>query len=341
MQDRKKKGTCIFGKRTCKAFAALMFALIIAENTAVFAETDPTYKYTAETENADAFVVKIKTSLNVRAGAGTNYSKIKNPITDKNVSLSGGDLVAVMSEIDVVNKDESKTLWYEIRWIEDDIEFHGYINAQYTEKTGDPAIPLPTPTPVATNTPTPTPTPTPEIVKEKAPTKTPTPTPPAPVIGDGMSKSSSWMGIVIIIAILLACVIGYGLFILKKKKTMYSAERDTIKGLRNVAPENYSNGQQRERVRTVKEEDYVDEAENNAIYEANRQATMAQALKEKELIKKELDGLEEKDTVIHKYFGEGIVIDNSDVNNVEIKFGNEIRYINKESAAAKHLMRKL
>ena len=76
-------------------------------------------------------------------------------------------------------------------------------------------------------------------------------------------------------------------------------------------------------------------------YENAKREQMENSIREQETIKVELEGLQEGDTVIHKFFGEGKVIDNSDVNNVEVRFGNEIRYINKESAAAKHLMRKL
>ncbi|MCR5585540.1 MAG: SH3 domain-containing protein [Lachnospiraceae bacterium] len=340
MQNNRHKGLSRQFRRICKAVTVFLLVIFFLKDITVYAATEPTYKYTAETENADAYVVKITTSLNVRVGPGKNYNKITHPITNKTISLKSGDLVAVMGESEVVYDDGSTATWYEIRWIEDDIEFHGYINGKYTKKTGDPAIPLPTPTPIATNTPTPTPTPTKGPTNTPAPSKTPTPTLPAPMMGDSVNGNPPWIGILIVALVLVACVAGYFVFVAKKKNAMYHEESETINGLRRVTPEKF-NDKVQQNVRPVKEEDYVDEVDAEENYEANRQAAMANAIKEKEMIKKELDGLEEKDTVIHKYFGEGIVIDNSDVNNVEIKFGSEIRYINKESAAAKHLMRKL
>ena len=68
---------------------------------------------------------------------------------------------------------------------------------------------------------------------------------------------------------------------------------------------------------------------------------LAANLKEKEVLKEEIDRLHIGDMVYHEYFGKGIVRDNSDVKVIEISFGQDVRFLNKASCAAKRLLRKL
>ena len=68
---------------------------------------------------------------------------------------------------------------------------------------------------------------------------------------------------------------------------------------------------------------------------------LSKSLKEKELLKDEIDNLIPGELVYHEYFGKGVVFDNSDVKVIEIRFGTDVRFINKASCVAKKLMRKV
>ena len=68
---------------------------------------------------------------------------------------------------------------------------------------------------------------------------------------------------------------------------------------------------------------------------------LSESLKEKELLREEIDGLRPGDVVYHEYLGKGIVFDNSDVKRIEIRFGTDVRFIDKMDCVAKKLMRKV
>ncbi len=335
------EGTKRILRRSAGILAAVMIICSAAGPVSTYAATEPTYEYTDETKNADAYVVKITTNVYVRSTPGKNAVKITHPITKDTIILAKNDLVAVLSEDDFVYDDGTTEHWYEIRWINEKIEFHGYVNSKYTTKTGDPAIPLPTPTPAVTNTPTPTPTPTPGPTNTPTPNVTATPTPPAPKIGDNINDEPVKTGFTIVGIVIGLIAVSFGGFLLiryiSERRAMIQAQNRPKKD----SPTEYAARRRREAQRAEEQQRLQETEDGSEEFNISRTLAMKDAARESELIKRELDDLKEKDTVIHKFFGEGIVIDNSDVNNVEIRFGNEIRYINKESAAAKHLMRKL
>ena len=59
---------------------------------------------------------------------------------------------------------------------------------------------------------------------------------------------------------------------------------------------------------------------------------------EKKALRMRIQKLREHDIVIHKYFGRGEVFDNSDVRLIEVRFGNDVRFLNKDNLAAKKLL---
>lgn len=61
-------------------------------------------------------------------------------------------------------------------------------------------------------------------------------------------------------------------------------------------------------------------------------------LEQKRILRADIEALSERDIVIHKIFGEGEVFDNSDVKLIEIRFGNDARFLNKDQLAAKRLL---
>ena len=142
--------------------------LATAPMMTAYAETEPTYEITEETANVDAPVgVVTAKALNVRTGFGANYDRLV--VNEKSVTVHEGDRLAVMS----AGTAGDGSTWYEVRWIENDVHYHGYVSGGFLKLTEELAVPLPTPTPEATPTPVPTPTP------EATPTPEPTPTPEA------------------------------------------------------------------------------------------------------------------------------------------------------------------
>ncbi len=57
-------------------------------------------------------------------------------------------------------------------------------------------------------------------------------------------------------------------------------------------------------------------------------------------LREEINHLEAGDYVMHKYLGIGQVYDNSDVKLIEIRFGSDMRFLNKESCIMKRILRK-
>ncbi len=311
----------------CILLAVVTAFSIFGQYYAVYAATDPTYSVTAETEGIKGFVVKALTSLNVRSGPGRDYSKIRHPVTDKTVALSNGDLVAVMDEIDVAYDDGSTALWYEIRWVsEDDIEFHGYINAAYTEKTGDPAIPLPTatPDPDTIQTPTVTPTMVP-VTGSVTPSVTPSIKQERPGIGSYIDPEAGLYGVAAVVVCLLAFLLIYAIYY--KLSFVFNKNKKNPANAQLRYYERRLNSQNEQKEKMLKEKAEREESER--------------IRRDTEKIRKELDALKTGDRIMHKFFGKGIVVDNLDPDIISIRFGNEIRCIDKESAALKRVLLKI
>ena len=68
---------------------------------------------------------------------------------------------------------------------------------------------------------------------------------------------------------------------------------------------------------------------------------LSESLKEKELLREEIENLSPGDLVYHEYFGNVVVFDNSDVKRSEIRFGTDVRFVDKSACVAKKLMRKV
>ncbi len=339
--------------------------------TAVYAVTEPTYEVTSDTASVEAYVGEVNISeLNVRTGFGANYDVVV--VNGKQVVLEDGDKVAVMSS----GESTSGYLWYEIRWIEDGIEYHGYVRGKYITVSENRAVPLPTPTPVATATPIPTPTPEPTAtpVPTVAPTAAPTPVPEE----EGGFSLWTGIGIVALLVIVLGAV--YLFLMLKKREANATETSEKIDSLKNIqlkkGPED-ANGNpipimQRKKVSSEEATEGVRQSkvyeaeatllarkeharmvnqeimEKSRFYDPNEEKkkedemkVLSESLKEKELLKEEIDSLIPGDLVFHEYFGKGVVFDNSDVKRIEIRFGTDVRFIDKAGCVAKKLMRKV
>ena len=337
---------------------------VTAPTVKVYAVTEPTYESTEATSQADAYVGEVNTDeLNVRTGFGANFDQVK--VNGKSVILNKGDKVAVMSK----GKSSSGYEWYEIRWVEDGMEYHGYVRGKYVTLSETKALPIATPTPE----------PTPTTIATPTPMVTPTPV-PEPKEEGGFSILKG-IGIVILLLVIAA---GVYLFILYKKREAAGAETsEKIDSLKNIqlkkGPED-ANGNpisvmkrrqevtedirdtsairpqsrgyesdaailaRKEHARMMNEEIM----EKSRFYDPNEEKKkedelkqLSESLKEKELLREEIENLSPGDLVYHEYFGKGVVFDNSDVKRIEIRFGTDVRFVDKGACVAKKLMRKV
>ncbi len=341
-------------KKICIWSLILLIIGLSAPKEAI-AEKLPTYAYTEETANVTAKIVKINVARQVLVAPG--YENEKLVYEGKEVTLAAGDKVAGMKIVDTQFNER----WYEVRWVEDNVEYHGYIYTgfhhgawgdRYCEMTEEIAANIPTPTPTPTETPIPT----------VAPTDTPMPTPtdaPKPSQRLGQFPIIPFVAIIGFVVVLAA--VAYYYLIVKKKQNSNTNSADQIKRLKSAIDrdsvierekklyENVSGGTKAsakeglgQGVYTVKNREENPVTNPDDYEDDERLKQIAQSVKEKEIIRRELESLDARDVVYHKYFGEGQVVDNSDVNNVEVKFANHgIMYIDKEEAARKSLMRKL
>lgn len=341
----------------------------------VYAETEPTYQITEETEMAEPKIGVVNVSeLNVRTGFGGGYDQVK--VNGKLVILHSGDKVAVFS----IGKSTSGYDWYEVRWMEDGVEYHGYVRGLYVDISEERAMPLATPTPLMT--PTPEPTPTPEATP--TPLVTPTPLATPTTIPEPMEESgfSVWKGIGLVVLFLFAAAVVYAVILLKKREAAGAETSEKIDSLKNIQIKKgleETNGkpahtlkrkpevteETQEKTVRQKSKGYESDAailarkeharmineeimEKSRFYDPNEEKKkedelkhLSESLKEKELLREEIENLSPGDLVYHEYFGKGVVFDNSDVKRIEIRFGTDVRFVDKSACVAKKLMRKV
>ena len=339
-------------------FGILCFAFFSSAKT-VFAATEASFDY-VEGEELTAYKGLITTDgLNVRADAGTS-----NPIVQyegANLLLYLNDEVAIIAE-KLANSD----VWYEIRFTKDGTECTGFIHSAYVNKTTETVTPNPTPTPIPTATPTPEPTMTATPEPTSAPTASVQVKKEEP---SGLNKLLLILFILLLIGIVLLVVFWQ----LRKRSMLAKASEETndkIDNLRSVPlrKENAVPSMQRKdsmkyaRHTETKEpsKEANDEIEelvgkerakqvNAAIMEEYRKEDAdserileeaAESKRAKEILKEEIDRMMPGDIVYHKYFGKGVVYDNSDIKVIEVRFGPDVRFLNKTSCANKKLLKK-
>ncbi|MBQ9767574.1 MAG: SH3 domain-containing protein [Lachnospiraceae bacterium] len=346
--------------------AMLCGGMLFAGGVTAYAATEAVYEYDVERGESNVYRGVVNTSgLNVRSGAGKD-----NPIVQldgNDVTLDNKDEVAILDQA-----VSSGQVWYKVSFQKNDSVVVGYVHSSYVELTVDVLTPLPTPSPIPTLSPTPkpvTPTPTPVSV---TPTAAPQETPKDDGGNGGIIAS--------VVVVLIAAGILVALWYLKKKNedakgSEASEKLDNLKNMqlshaplspdgtpipvmkrretvlrepeeesRRVPVERQDEASllaDKERARLMNEEMIRQNRSGENEEEEARLREIAASLKEKEVLKEEIDRLRIGDMVYHEYFGKGIVRDNSDVKVIEISFGQDVRFLNKQSCAAKRLLRKL
>lgn len=336
--------------RLCLGTAVLAAGVMGAalQPAAVYAEdyTDVFYKGEAEGK------------VNVRVAPGQDNEQVTHG--GEKVQLKAGDVVTIIGEEMVGDK-----VWYKVHFMIGSDEIIGYSTSSYIKKTSVQITPTPTPTPE------PTPSPTPEPTKEPEPTEEVTPSAVPEEKPEEEEKSGGKGGIIAaVIVILLA---GGALVFLKSRKAQAAGKAASRKMAQlkkmklesgDNEEEDNSRGRRKPEVKTKvnyretqadqvyqdvylkkgasgnenqenPEYAYIDQGDSEEI-----KANAARENEERRALREEIENLREHDLVIHKYFGKGEVFDNSDVRLIEVRFGGEARFMNKDALAAKKLMKR-
>lgn len=333
------------------------------------AATQAQYEYDMAEEGEEVYLgVVNRNVLNVRGGASTDFAVIKDA-TGKIVQLTLKDEVAILGR-----KYDEKDVWYRVAFLRNGELLQGYVFAEYVDRSSTVVPPIATPTPAVTPTPTPVPTPTKEPVQPTAtlpPTTAPTPIPE----GTG-GKNGTTIALIVVALIVVggAAAVWYvknsvGRYDdvgeeaeeeeenvrvrgpLSKDGTMIRTTRrrsdddayyeERTRRPRRERQDEASILADKERARLMNEEMIRQYRNGDNSEKEEELRRIAESLKEKEVLRDEIDGLHIGDMVFHEYFGKGIVRDNSDVNVIEISFGQDVRFLNKAACAKKRLLRKL
>ncbi len=295
--------------------------------------------------------------VNVRVGAGEDNERVTHG--GENVQLKAGERVTIIGEEMV-----GKKVWYKVRFMRGEDEIVGFCTSSYVTKTSKTISPTPAPTP------TPEPTPTSEPTPEPSATPEPSPSPTAGPASDSKEDKPGLNG-GIIAAIIVVIVAGGALVFLKSQKTqaanraasrkmaqlkklkleegMEEEEDDNSRGRRKPEVRTKSNIHRETQAEQVYQDVYVkktsgeDDGEYAYVSQGNSEEIKISAAREsaeRKALRDEIENLREHDLVIHKYFGRGEVYDNSDVRLIEVRFGGDVRFMNKDALAAKKLMKR-
>lgn len=361
-----------FGKKLRMiAFAAVFGCLLAAKGTVASAATEAVYEYDDKTEGKDVIKGVITTyGLNVRTAPGKDNPVVK--IDDEGVALDKNDHVAIIGE-----GESSGQVWFKVSFKRGENLIVGYVHSSYVTVTEEILPPIATPTPIPTPSPTPEPaTPTPEP-ETPTPTLSPEESGNNGTTENNGGNGGGIIAILVVVAIAMGALVA--LWYLKKRNDdgKGAETNEKIDNLKNMtlpnAPlspdgtpiavmkrrevvtepaEDYRRQPierqdetsilaDRERARLMNEEMIRQSRNGENVEEEAKLKEIAATLKEKEVVKEEIDRLRIGDMVYHEYFGKGIVRDNSDVKVIEISFGQDVRFLNKVSCAAKRLLRKL
>ncbi|ABX41654.1 SH3 domain-containing protein [Lachnoclostridium phytofermentans] len=359
------------GKRILRG---AMFGACFAMTVALF-KTSVTYGNelkinalvsTTQDKDETYYLGKVTGGVNVRVGAGADKDQLV--VANQSVKLKKGTEVTILSEVMVGNK-----AWYEVRFKLGKEEVVGFATSTYIEKTKKTITPTPMPT--LTPEPTSTPTPVPTAVPTVEPTATPAKS--TNEAGDNSTGSMIlWIfGGISMLALGIVLTLSVRK---KRKEDFEEAKEVSKKvdKLKNMVitkdidekdsadenPKKKAAGKFTKEGRPTRQpiaiqhtaEVYV---KNSKLGDSNKftdelavtkeqvaedfsviKESLEKDSGEKNELRKAVQALREHDIVIHKYFGKGEVFDNSDVKLIEVRFGGDARFLNKEQLVTKKLL---
>ncbi|MCR5686376.1 MAG: SH3 domain-containing protein [Lachnospiraceae bacterium] len=294
----------------------------------------------AEDEGTDWVHYKGVTTarVNVRTGPGEEYDKVVLEDKTTNLQLDAQEDVIILDEAVA----SSGKVWYHVRVTRNGKEYEGFSTSSYISKLEDQVI-TPSPTPMPTATPTPVPA---EPTEEPAVSAQPT----QPLIPEQTETPNDKSGVMK--AILIVVIVGIVAFIalmvykiLKDRSGGRNSASKKIDSLRKVRLDD-GKGNVGKKVPQIKRGD-VDRTvrENRSeVYYRNsyddaddEQDGFDQGGEpdDKRALRDAIERLQEHDIVYHTIYGEGEVYDNSDVKLIEVRFGNDMRFLKKDQLVAR------
>ncbi len=309
-------------------------------------------------DNFEYFEGKVTGGVNVRTGAGANNSKVM--VDGKGVTLSKGTIVTIIDTEYVGEKP-----WYKIEFTYKDQELTGYATSSYIKKTGKVITPTPTPEPTVS----PTMEPTITVAPTKAPDPVVSPDPQQVVDNEVSNAPISKTTIFIILGIgIIGGVSAIYYFVKKSKRDEQSSKQisEKVAKLKDmvISSDEEQNRQRKTEynadikkkpeVRVCKGDKIIQRSDlihdSNEVYiKKATEEEFATTLEldedemviesaEKTALRLAVNQLKEHDIVIHKFFGKGEVFDNSDVKLIEVRFGQDVRFLNKNQLVNKKLI---
>lgn len=326
-----------FAKPGFKAFlryilfsAMFLAALMICSQTGVYADDD---------EGDDWVYYKgvANGRVNVRTGPGEEYDKIVDA-NKKAVQLVSQEEVIIIGEA----KANSGKLWYKIRFTHDGVEYEGFSTSSYVSKD-DTFMITPSPTPSPSPTPTPSPSPTPK------PTEAITAPTGALIDEEPSNNDKDDLMRIILFVILAASLFLIALIVLRilrsRKGKGKSAASKKVDKLKKMNLDNKDGSRKLPQIKKIEDDSPVAEEVRQDVYykktydysESDELLKSAEKESdEKKALRAAIDRLQEHDIVYHVIYGEGEVFDNSDVKLLEVRFGNDMRFLKKDQLVAKH-----
>ena len=293
----------------------------------------------AEDEGTDWVHYKGVTTakVNVRTGPGEEYDKVV--LEDKSTTLQ------LNAQEDVIILDEAVAstgkVWYHIRATRDGVEYEGFSTSSYISKLDDEMI-TPSPTPKPTATPTPIPE---EPTKEPAESLQPTQSLVPEQTETPNDKSGVMKAILIVVIVGIVAFIALMVYKILKDRSGKASASKKIDSLRKVRlDDGRANGNKKvpqikrgDVDRSVRENrsevyyrnSYDDADEDGDSFDQGGEADDKRALRDA------IERLQEHDIVYHTIYGEGEVYDNSDVKLIEVRFGNDMRFLKKDQLVAR------
>lgn len=351
--------------------ACLIVLLACGVNPAIHIYASSKTEKKAETEVL-GYIGKVIGGVNVRVGAGEKNDKVMH--NGEGVHLDEGEEVLIIGE-EMVGKKPWYQIKITLDG-EEITGFATSTYIEKTKKAVTPS-PTPTPEPTATPTPKPMATPTPEptiVVKNETNVDGGSGNGTLKVIGFAAVTLIVISGVVYAVIKrskmnndVPSTELSKKVEQLKKIKIENSKEQDKPVAVMKRRPEIKTSDKIQDNHKNERKPDvYVKSSERaNAEFAAASEAVLTKESvelknedlklpgnvspeevkenvikdnEEKRILRAQIEALREHDIVIHKYFGRGEVFDNSDVKLIEVRFGGDVRFMNKESLVAKKLL---
>ena len=292
-------------------------------------------------------------TVNVREGAGVNFDQVTDD-SGKKIQLSTGDEVEILEE----RKADDGIIWYHITFTQKGNTYTGFSTSTYVAKDPEKVI-------------TPTPTPSPEPVEEVTPVD-PLDEPSKdsgsdqegkkakdPLAEDDASEeepeeeeeskgSIIWT---VVWVLLLLSVVFFAFFVVlnyirHRAQGQPSTPARKVEKLKQINTQNKDAGRRVPQIRTTGARPAPQSEPRREVYVKRREpaqdnfvpaspADLEQDNEDKRILREKIEQLQEHDLVRHVVYGEGEVYDNSDVKLLEVRFGNDMRFLKKDQLVNK------